>query len=434
MSTTNGSGVKAEDLLAMKQEVLDKYEQLKAQGLKLDLTRGKPAAEQLDFSLDLLSLPGGNFTSPSGVDTRNYGGSEGVKELRELWAELLGIPADNVIAGDASSLNIMFDLVSWSYTFGNNDSERPWSAEDTVKWICPVPGYDRHFSISELFGFEMINVPMLDDGPDMDVVRELVKDPQVKGMWIVPMFSNPTGVTVSVDKTRELAELQTAAPDFRIVWDNAYAVHVLNTGDVAETGEADAYPQVIDVIKLAAEVGNPNRFWFMSSTSKITLAGAGVAFFASSAANLQWYLKIANIRGIGPNKVNQLAHLQFFRDAAGVRELMTKHADSLTPKFDAVLRILDERLGDLGVATWTKPEGGYFISVDVLEGTASRVVELAKEAGVVLTAAGSTFPHKQDPKNQNLRLAPSMPPLEQVEAAMDGFATCVLLAAIEKLS
>lgn len=433
MSTSNGSGataIKVDEILAMNQDVLDKYEQLKSQGLKLDLTRGKPSAEQLDFSADLLSLPGGNFTSPSGVDVRNYGGAAGVKELRELWAEVLGIPAANVVAGDASSLNIEFDLVSWAYTFGTNDSERPWSAEETVKWICPVPGYDRHFSITERFGFEMLTVPMLEDGPDMEAVRELVKDPQVKGMWLVPMFSNPTGATISEAVARELAELDTAAPDFRIIWDNAYAVHILNTA-AAPTA---AFPPVIDVLTLAAEAGNPNRFWCMSSTSKITLAGSGVAFFASSEANLAWYLDIANIRGIGPNKVNQLAHLQFFRDAAGVREHMAKHADSLTPKFEAVLRILDERLGGLGVATWTRPEGGYFISVDVLEGTASRVVELAKDAGVVLTAAGSTFPYKQDPKDQNLRLAPSMPPLEQVEAAMDGFATCVLLAAIEKLA
>lgn len=393
------STINAAALVDLKTEVLQKYEELTAQGLKLDLTRGKPSAEQLDLSHELLSLPGGDYTSPAGVDVRNYGGLDGVKELRALWADLLGLPVDNVIAGDASSLNIVFDLISWAYTFGTNDSERPWSHEETIRWICPVPGYDRHFSISELFGFEMITVPMLDDGPDMDAVRELVKDPLVKGMWLVPMFSNPTGATISEAKARELAELETAAPDFRIVWDNAYAVHIL---DPSTDATAAAFPRAINILDLADTAGNPNRFWYMSSTSKITFAGAGVAFFASSVENLDWYRSKANIRGIGPNKVNQLAHLHYFKDAQGVRELMVKHAQSLAPKFNAVLNILEERLGGLG-------------------------------AGVVLTAAGSTFPAKQDPQDQNLRLAPSMPPLEQVELAMDGFATCVLVAAIEKL-
>ncbi|WP_459610570.1 aminotransferase class I/II-fold pyridoxal phosphate-dependent enzyme [Corynebacterium urogenitale] len=415
--------VKKDQLLAAKAEVIAAYEELKAAGLKLDLTRGKPSAEQLDFATDLLSLPGENFTTPGGVDTRNYGGLNGVAELRELWAELLGVPADNVIAGDASSLNIMFDLISWSYTFGNNDSPKPWSVEEDLKWICPVPGYDRHHSITELFGFEMVTVPMTESGPDMDAVRELVKDPAVKGMWTVPMFANPTGITITEEVARELAEMDTAAPDFRIVWDNAYAVHVLN----------DEFPEVINVLDLAEKAGHPNRFWFMSSTSKITLAGAGVAFFASSKANLDWYGKIANIRGIGPNKVNQLAHLQYFGDAEGVRDVMRKHAGSLAPKFTRVVEILERRLAEYNVAEWTNPAGGYFISVDLVDGTASRVVQLAKEAGVALTGAGSTFPLKQDPNDRNLRLAPSMPTIEQLDTAMDGFATCVLLATIEAL-
>ena len=415
--------VKKDQLLAAKAEVIAAYEELKAAGLKLDLTRGKPSAEQLDFATDLLSLPGENFTTPGGVDTRNYGGLNGVAELRELWAELLGVPADNVIAGDASSLNIMFDLISWSYTFGNNDSPKPWSVEEDLKWICPVPGYDRHHSITELFGFEMVTVPLTESGPDMDAVRELVKDPAVKGMWTVPMFANPTGITITEEVARELAEMDTAAPDFRIVWDNAYAVHVLN----------DEFPEVINVLDLAEKAGHPNRFWFMSSTSKITLAGAGVAFFASSKENLDWYGKIANIRGIGPNKVNQLAHLQYFGDAEGVRDVMRKHAGSLAPKFTRVVEILERRLAEYNVAEWTNPAGGYFISVDLVDGTASRVVQLAKEAGVALTGAGSTFPLKQDPNDRNLRLAPSMPTIEQLDTAMDGFATCVLLATIEAL-
>ena len=415
--------INTEQLLADKAEITAAYEELQGAGLNLDLTRGKPSSEQLDFSTELLSLPGDNFISPSGLDVRNYGVLNGLSELRSLWGNLLGIPADQVIAGDASSLNIMFDLISWSYTFGNNDSPMPWSVEEEVKWICPVPGYDRHHSITELFGFEMLTVPMTSTGPDMDAVRELAKDPAVKGMWTVPIFANPTGVTITREVAQQLAEMETGAPDFRIVWDNAYAVHTLT----------DEFPEVINVLELAEQAGNPNRFWFMSSTSKITLAGAGVAFFASSKANLDWYGKIANIRGIGPNKVNQLAHLQFFGDDEGVRAIMRKHAGSLAPKFTRVIEILQRRLRQYNVAEWTEPEGGYFISVDLLEGTASRVVELAKEAGVSLTAAGATFPLKQDPQDSNLRLAPSMPTIDQLEVAMNGFATCVLLAAIEKL-
>ena len=419
--------VNADQLLNLKDQVNKEYEELKNQGLKLDLTRGKPSAEQLDFSTDLLSLPGGNFTTSDGVDTRNYGGLLGITDIRQIWADTLGLPVGNVIAGDSSSLNIAFDLISWSYTFGNNDSPRPWSAEaatgDKVKWICPVPGYDRHHSITELFGFEMLTVPMTDEGPDMDAVRELVKDPAVKGMWTVPMFSNPTGAIYSGDVCRALADMETGAPDFRIVWDNAYAVHTLT----------DEFPPVVNILQLAEEAGNPNRFWFMSSTSKITFAGAGVAFFASSSENLDWYKSIANVRGIGPNKVNQLAHAQFFGSVDGVRAVMRQHASSLAPKFQRVLDILDDRLGGLNVAQWTRPEGGYFISVDLVDGTAARTVELAKQAGVVLTPAGSTFPLKKDPNDRNLRLAPSMPPLDQLDTAMTVFAICVLKATIEAL-
>lgn len=415
--------INTEYLLSQKDDVRQAYELLKSQGLNLDLTRGKPSAEQLDFSVDLLSLPGADFRTTSGLDVRNYGGAMGIIEVRQLWADVLGLPVDNVIAGDSSSLNIMFDLISWSYTFGNNDSAQPWSAESGLKWICPVPGYDRHHSITELFGFEMLTVDMTDEGPDMDQVRELVKDPSVKGMWTVPMFANPTGVVYSERVARELAEMETAAPDFRIVWDNAYAVHILG----------EEFPEIINILDLAEKAGHPNRFWAMSSTSKITLAGSGLAFFASSKENLDWYLSIANIRGIGPNKVNQLAHLQFLQDVEGVHALMRKHAGSLGPKFTRVVEILERRLSDANAATWTVPQGGYFISVDLLEGTASRVVELAKEAGVALTAAGATYPLKKDPRDSNLRLAPSMPTIEQLEVAMDGFATCVLLATIEAI-
>ncbi|MGP5642249.1 aminotransferase class I/II-fold pyridoxal phosphate-dependent enzyme [Corynebacterium variabile] len=409
-------------LLALKDEVTASYEELKARNLGLNLTRGKPSSEQLDIGESLLSLPGeDDHTLADGTDVRNYGGGDGIREIRELWAEVLGIPADLVVAGDASSLNIMFDLISWSHTFGNNDSERPWAAEETVKWICPVPGYDRHFSITETFGYEMVTIPMNEDGPDVDAIRELVKDPQVKGMWVVPVFSNPTGATVSREVAEALASMESAAPDFRIIWDNAYAVHTLT----------DEFPEILDIVGIAAEAGNPNRFWAMSSTSKITLAGAGVAFFNSSKENLDWYRKYATIRGIGPNKVNQLAHVRYFGNAEGVRSVMRKHSGILGPKFRAVTEILEKRLGGLGIAGWTHPAGGYFISVDLLDGTAKRTVELAKEAGIALTGAGSAFPLKNDPNNRNLRLAPSLPPQEEVEVAMDGVATCMLFAAIE---
>ena len=404
------------------QRTRQQYDELKARNLNLDLTRGKPSSEQLDFSNALLSLPGeGDYTDKNGTDVRNYGGLTGIPDIRELWAEALGIDPDNLIAGDSSSLNIMFDLISWSYIWGNNDSPRPWKDEETVKWICPVPGYDRHFAITEHFGFEMIQVPMTPTGPDMDAVEELVKDPQVKGMWTVPIFGNPTGVTFAPEVVEKLAAMETAAPDFRIVWDNAYAIHTL-------TG---AHPDNPDVIALAEKHGNPNRFWYMSSTSKITHAGSGVAFFASSKDNLAWYTSHASIRGIGPNKENQLAHARLLGDVQGLHDLMQKHASSLAPKFDAVIGILGERLSEFGVAEWTEPEGGYFISLDVLDGSATRVWELAKEAGIALTKAGASFPHGVDETDTNIRLAPSLPPLEEVRTAMDGVATCVLLACVE---
>ena len=421
MSLLNLDPAAREELAA---KVREEYETLKARNLDLDLTRGKPSSEQLDLSNELLELPGrDNYVDAAGADVRNYGNLKGIKDIRQIWAELIGVSVDNLYAEDSSSLNIMFDLISWSFIFGNNDSERPWREEEAVKWICPVPGYDRHFAIAEKLGFEMVSVPMLEDGPDADAVAELVKDPAVKGMWVVPMFANPSGVTATEEVVRGLATMETAAPDFRIVWDNAYAVHTFT----------EDFPAIVDVLGIAEEAGNANRFWVMSSTSKITHAGAGVAFFASSTENLDWYASIAGIRGIGPNKVNQLAHAKFFGDADGVRALMQKHAQILKPKFDAVLEILENRLGEYEVARWTTPAGGYFISLDVIDGTAHRVWELAREAGITLTKAGSAFPKGEDPNDRNIRLAPSLPPIDEVRTAMDGVATCVLLAALEKL-
>lgn len=416
-----GTDVALKDLTAqqraeLKADAQGKYDELKSRNLTLNLTRGKPSSEQLDICTDLLSLPGENYIDKDDIDCRNYGNLVGLTSIREIWAEVLGVDLKNLIAADSSSLNIMFDLVSWSYIWGNNDSEKPWKDEEKVKWLCPVPGYDRHFTITEHFGFEMITVPMTATGPDMDKVEELVKDPQVKGMWVVPMFGNPTGVTFTRETIDRLIKMETGAKDFRIIWDNAYAIHTLDGN----------FPEIVDVVK---EGGN--RFWAMSSTSKITQAGAGVAFFNSSDENLNWYNKHAFVRGIGPNKINQLAHAQFFKDAEGVKQVMLKHAASLKPKFDKVLEILDNRLGEYEVAEWTKPTGGYFISLDVVPGTAKRVVELAKDAGIALTAAGASYPYGNDPENKNIRLAPSLPPVAELEIAMDGVATCVLLAALE---
>ena len=418
------SNLDASELKELAAEVRKDYEALKAEGLNLDLTRGKPSKAQLDLSNDLLVLPGrGHYTDAAGNDLRNYGNQKGIKELRDLWGELTNMEPELLVAADSSSLNIMYDLIHLSYTFGNNSSEQPWSKEETIKWICPTPGYDRHFTITESFGFELLSVPMEEDGPDIDAVEELAKDPQVKGMWVVPMFSNPTGAVISEEKTRRLAAMETGAADFRIVWDNAYAVHTLT----------EDFPEVLPILEIAEQEGNPDRFWAMSSSSKITFAGSGVSFFGSSEDNLEWYLEHAGIRGIGPNKINQLAHYEFFGSAEGVRAIMRRHAALLAPKFESILRILDKRLTQYDIAEWTQPKGGYFISLNVPDGTATRVWELARDAGILLTQAGSAFPYGEDTKDHNIRLAPSLPPQEEVEAAMDGVATCVLLAAVEKL-
>jgi DNA-binding transcriptional MocR family regulator len=398
------------------------YEELKGKGLSFDLTRGKPAAEQLDLSNDLLNLPAGDFRSANGTDVRNYGGLTGLLELREIFAELLNVEVDNLIALGNSSLEVMHDLVVYSLLYGTPDSARPWSKEAEIKVLTPVPGYDRHFAICESFGITMIPVPLLEDGPDLDVVRKLVaEDPAIKGIWCVPTYSNPTGTTYSEEVTRELVSMTTAASDFRIIWDNAYAVHTL----------VEEAPKAHDIVAFAREAGNPNRPLAVASTSKITFAGAGVAFLAASDVNQQWFQKHMSKRSIGPDKVNQLRHVKFFGDAEGVRRHMAKHRDILKPKFDALLEILENRLGGLDVANWTKPEGGYFVSLDVVPGTAQRVVQLAKEAGISLTAAGSAFPLGNDPDNTNIRLAPSFPTLAEVKDAMDGVATCVLYAAYE---
>ena len=413
----------ADELRATQDDLRKRYDDLRAAGLTLDLTRGKPSAEQLDLSNEMLTLPGaGEYRTAAGVDTRNYGGATGLPELREIFAELLGVDTDELIALGNSSLELMHQLIVFALLTGTADSTEPWGAEP-IKFLCPVPGYDRHFAITEHFGIGMIPVPMLPDGPDMEACAALVADdPSIKGMWLVPTYSNPPGATIGEDDARRLLAMP-AADDFRIFWDNAYAVHTL----------VDAPPDPLRVLDLAAEEGHPNRVFVLGSTSKITFAGGGVAFFASSPANLDWFTTNLSFSTIGPDKVNQLRHVKFFGDADGVRAHMARHRDILAPKFRLVLDILDDRLAESKVASWSEPEGGYFVSLDVLDGTASRTIELAKDAGIALTAAGSTFPYKRDPDDRNIRLAPTLPGTDDLRTAMDGVATCVLLAATEAL-
>lgn len=397
------------------------YRVLQNRGLKLDLTRGKPSPEQLDLSNELLTLPG-DFTSAHGTDTRNYGGLNGLPEIREIFAPIMQVPVDQVVAGDNASLAMMHDNLVFALFHGVPGSEQPWGAEEEVKFICPVPGYDRHFALLEEYGIEMIPVTLNDDGPDMDAVREIVKDPTVKGMWLVPTYGNPTGSVVSEAIAAELASLQTAAPDFRLFWDNAYAVHHLT----------DEQTKTADILGLCSAAGHPDRPIIFASTSKITFAGSGVCFLGSSRANVEWYLRHLGKRTIGPDKVNQLRHARYLKNTEGVHALMDKHRAILAPKFDTVVRLLGEGLGEYGVASWTEPKGGYFVSLDVMDGTASRVIQLASEAGVVMTGAGAAFPYGEDPRDRNVRIAPSYPSPEDLTTAIEVLVTCVLIAAAEQ--
>ena len=418
------SALSPEDLAALLEQQRAAYDALKARGLALDLTRGKPSAAQLDLSDELLDLPRGTRDA-SGTDVRNYGGLTGLAELREMFAELLWVEPEQVIAGGNSSLTIMRDCLTYLLLHGARDSDRAWIKEDTIKFICPVPGYDRHFTLLESLGIEMITVPMNDDGPDAEATAALVKnDRSIKGMWVVPTYSNPAGSVCSQEVAARLASMETAAHDFKIFWDNAYALHHL-TEEEAKSA---------DILSLAAAAGHPDRPIMFASTSKITFAGAGVAFLAASEANIRWYLSHLANGSIGPDKINHLRHVQFFGSAQGVRDHMAKHREIIAPKFAEVDRVLSERLDGHGVAKWNKPAGGYFVSLDVLPGTAARVVSLARDAGIALTPAGASFPYVADPDDTNIRLAPTMPPLEEVTAAMEAVATCILLAAVEQLT
>jgi DNA-binding transcriptional MocR family regulator len=408
--------VSRDQIQALLDEQLAAHRALKERGLTLDLTRGKPSPEQLELSNELLTLPGTDFKDASGTDTRNYGGLTGLLELREIFAPIMQVPVGQVVAGDNASLAMMHDNLVFALFHGVADSE------ESVKFICPAPGYDRHFALLEEYGIEMITVTLNADGPDVDEVREAVKDPAVKGMWIVPTYGNPTGAVVSEAVAAELAALETAAPDFRIFWDNAYAVHHLT----------EEQTKTADILGLCTASGHPNRPVVFASTSKITFAGAGVSFLGSSQANIDWYLGHLGKRTIGPDKVNQLRHARFLKDVDGVHALMDRHRAILAPKFQAVVDILRARLGDLGIASWTEPKGGYFVSLDVVDGTASRVVELTREAGVAMTPAGAAFPYGDDPRDRNIRIAPSFPSPDELALAIDALATSVIIAAAEQ--
>ncbi|BBG02865.1 MULTISPECIES: aminotransferase [Pseudonocardia] len=396
------------------------YEELKAAGLKLDLTRGKPSSEQLDLSNALLGLPGvGEYRSADGTDTRNYGGLLGLPELREIFAPSLQVPVGQLVAWNNSSLELMHDVLVHALLSPVPGAPARWADAGRVAFIAPVPGYDRHYGVCERLGIDLVTVGMTADGPDMDEVERLVADdPSIKGIWCVPKYSNPDGVVYSDEVVRRLASMPTAAPDFRIMWDNAYAVHHLTSDEL----------EIADLLTLAADAGNPDRPFVFGSTSKITLAGAGVAFFGGSEANVDWWLKLTSKKSIGPDKVNHLRQAMFLTDAAGLRAHMAAHRELIAPKFAAVERLLAEAFADTEGVSWTTPKGGYFVSLTVPDGLASEIVRLAKEAGVVLTPAGATHPYGKDPQDAIIRLAPTLPPLDEVEKAMAGVVTCVQLA------
>ncbi|WP_337404062.1 aminotransferase class I/II-fold pyridoxal phosphate-dependent enzyme [Suilimivivens sp.] len=415
-----------EELLTLQKQLNKEYEEAKAKELKLDMSRGKPAASQLDMEMDFMNVLNADsiFKTEAGVDCRNYGIMDGIPEARKLIGDVLGVSADNVIVFGNASLNIMYDTVARSEIFGVM-GETPWCKLDKVKFLCPVPGYDRHFAITEQLGIEMINVPMTEDGPDMDMVEELVNtDPAVKGIWCVPKYSNPQGYTYSDETVKRFAALKPAAKDFRIYWDNAYVIH-----DLYE----EKKDTLLDIISECEKAGNPDMVYEFCSTSKVTFPGSGIAALAASKANLDFIKKFMTIQTIGYDKVNQLRHVRYFKDAEGMKAHMMKHAAILRPKFEAVFHVLESELNGLGIGSWTEPKGGYFISFDALEGCAKKIVEKCKEAGVVLTGAGATYPYKKDPKDSNIRLAPSFPTPEELAMATDLFVLCVKIVSVEKL-
>lgn len=399
------------------------YEALCAKNLKLNLTRGKPETAQLALSDGLTkTVDDGDFMS-DGIDARNYGELAGLPACRALFADILFCKPEEVICGNNASLNLMYDLIAKAYTHGLKTSKQPWSKETKVKFLCPFPGYDRHFNVSKSFGMELVPVPLHANGPDMDMVEELVKDPAVKGMWCVPKYSNPDGYVYPLETCERIAALSPAAPDFALMWDNAYVIHTFE-------GEDPAFP---DIIGLCRDAGHPDLVYEFASTSKVTFAGAGVSCMAASAGNIEYVLSLMKFQTIGPNKVNELMHVRFLKDRANTLKHMEKHAAFMKPKFDLVCDMLESDIEPLSIASWNRPKGGYFVSLNAMPGTAKRTIALCKDAGVAMTAAGATYPGGVDPKDTNLRIAPSYPPLKEVEAAMSVFCTCLKLAALEKL-
>lgn len=401
------------------------YEAAKAKGLKLDMSRGKPSPAQIDVSNEILDVVNSKTgcISDSGTDCRNYGIMEGIPEARQLMGEFLRVPKENVFVCGNASLNIMYDCVSSAMLFGIMGST-PWCHLDKVKFLCPVPGYDRHFKITELMGIEMINIPMTENGPDMDMVEKLVSsDSSIKGIWCVPKYSNPQGIVYSDETVKRFAALKPAAKDFRIYWDNAYALHYIYDENI----------EIPEILSECAKAGNPDLVYEFCSTSKISFAGGGISAIASSEANLKWISKRMNVETISYDKINQLRHVRYFKNGDGLRAHMRKHAEFLRPKFDAVLEILDRELDGLGAGSWMKPMGGYFISFDAVPGCAKAIVNKCKEAGVVLTGAGATYPYGKDPDDSNIRIAPSYPTLEELKQAAELFTLCAKLATVEKL-
>ncbi len=415
-----------EELLALQSELNEEYEKAKAKGLNLNMSRGKPAVSQLDMGMDFLDVlnSGSELVTESGVDTRNYGELTGIAEAKKLMADMIGVEADKVIVCGNGSLEIMYDTVSRSMTHGVIDST-PWCRLDKVKFLCPAPGYDRHFAITQHFGIEMITVPMTPQGPDMDMVEKLVSsDAAIKGIWCVPKYSNPQGYTYSDETVRRFANLKPAAKDFRIFWDNAYAIH-----DLYE----DRSDSLLEIMGECEKAGNPDMVYEFVSTSKVSFAGGGIAAVASSPANLEAIKKSLTIRTIGFDKMNQLRHVRYFKDIEGMKAHMKKHAALMRPKFETVLGVLDRELSGAGIGTWTRPNGGYFISFEAMEGCAKAIVAKCKEAGVVLTNAGASYPYGKDPMDSNIRIAPSFPTQEEMALATDLFVLCVKLVSVEKL-
>lgn len=413
------------ELKALKEELLKKHSSYRASGLKLDMSRGKPSPRQLDLSNDLLT----NFDSyitESGLDARNYGVLDGLPETKEFFAEALGLNPQNILIGGSASLNLEYDALMRLWVFGTG-GEKPWYRLDKVKFICQTPGYDRHFAMLEDLGIEQISVPLLEDGPDMDKIEEIVSsDPAVKGIFCVPLYSNPSGICYSEEKVRRLAKMQTAAKDFKIFWDNAYGIHHLYDED--ENRE-----KLADIFKLGKEYGTEDRILYFFSTSKITYPGSGVSLLAASENSLKEIKAHMSKQTIGHDKINQLRTLHFFKTHGGIHEHMKRHAAILRPKFELVLNKLEEEFAGSGILKWQVPKGGYFISVDTLEGCAKKTVELCKEAGLTLTGAGATYPYGIDPLDTNIRIAPSYPALPELEKAIEVFCICVRLAAVEKI-